>query len=150
LQTLTSSIAKPSYYKRSPRHGFVHRAYKQLKRILRDLVSYAKRHPMKVFMLVLMPLITGGALTALLARFGLRMPPTLERMLGVGMKAASGDGIGLVGEAMRMAGQFGAGDTGSVNIERGRQGDMQWERKHVEKEGPGWGEGIMGVAKMFI
>jgi hypothetical protein len=125
----------------------MHRAYKQVKRLLRDLVYYAKRHPMKVIMLVLMPLITGGALTALLARFGLRMPAGLERMMGVGMKAATGDGIGLVGEAMRMAGEFGSNS--SVHIERGRGDGMQWERKSVEKEG-GWGDGIMGVAKMFI
>ncbi len=100
---------KPSYYKRSPRPTFVTRAYKKLKRLLRDLVYYAKHHPVKVFMLVIMPLLTGGALTALLARFGLRMPAGLERMMGMGAKAMSGDSIGLVGEAVRMAGAAGLG-----------------------------------------
>jgi len=146
---------RPSYYKRSPRHGFVHRAYKQLKRLLSDLVHYAKHHPVKVIMLVLVPLISGGALTALLARFGLRLPPSLERMLGLATKAASGDSIGLVGEAVRMANTFGgASGASNVTIERGSDGSMQWERRHVEKD-VGWGSGLMGsglmgVAKAFL
>ncbi|KUI61611.1 hypothetical protein VP1G_08794 [Cytospora mali] len=96
--------ASTSSYRRSPRPNFLARAYKQLKRLLRDLVYYAKRHPVKVFTLVILPLITGGALTALLARFGLRMPPSIERMLGFGARAMSGDAAGLVGEAVKMAG----------------------------------------------
>ncbi|PMD19792.1 hypothetical protein NA56DRAFT_647084, partial [Hyaloscypha hepaticicola] len=63
-----------SYYKRSPRSGFINRMYTKLRRLLRDLIYYMKKHPMKVFMLVIMPLITGGALTGLLAKFGLRLP----------------------------------------------------------------------------
>lgn len=121
--------------------------YKKLKRLLRDLVHYAKRHPMKVFMLVIMPLITGGALTALLGRFGLRLPPGIERMLGIAAKTASGDGIGLVGEAVRMA--SGMSGSGSVSIERGRGGGMHWERRSYEDEG--WGDGLVrGVSKMFF
>lgn len=130
--------ASTSSYRRSPRPNFVARAYKQLKRLLRDLVYYAKRHPVKVFTLVILPLITGGALTALLARFGLRMPPTIERMLGIGARAMSGDTAGLVGEAMRMAG--GMGGDGRVSLERGRDGGLQWERRSYEREfgGGGW------------
>ncbi|KAK0731068.1 hypothetical protein B0H67DRAFT_548892 [Lasiosphaeris hirsuta] len=143
----------PSYYKRSPRPNFVSRVLRRLKRLLRDLVYYAKRHPLKVFMLVIMPLITGGALTALLARFGLRLPPSLTRMLGVASKAATGDGIGLVGEAVRMASSAGVGaGVTKTSIERGRDGGMQWERRSVEKDswgGGGWGDGLMGIAKMF-
>ena len=155
---LPPKTGKPSYYKRSPRGPFLSRAYKKLKRLLRDLVYYAKRHPVKVFMLVIMPLLTGGALTALLARFGLRMPAGLERMVGIGAKAMTGDGIGLVGEAVRMAGGLGAGG-GSVHLERGRAGDMQWERKSVDRDSGGggaWGGlggalGGMGtMAKMFL
>lgn len=136
-----------SYYKRSPRSNFVQRMYKQLKRLLRDLVYYAKKHPMKVFMLVIMPLVTGGALTALLARFGLRLPPGLERMLGIAAKTASGDSMGLVGEAVRMA--SGLGGSGSVSVDRGRDGQMAWERRTVYQD-EGWGDGLMkGVTKMF-
>ncbi|KJZ76721.1 hypothetical protein HIM_04057 [Hirsutella minnesotensis 3608] len=140
-----------SYYKRSPRQGFVQRAYRQLKRLLRDLVHYAKRHPWKVFLLVIMPLVTGGALTALLARFGLRMPLALERMLGVASRAAAGDSIGLVTDAVRMAGDFGSG---APRAPRPRAGDMHWERRSVysqtRRDNDGWGEGIRGVAKMFL
>lgn len=48
---------------------------------------------MKVFMLVIMPLITGGALTTLLAKFGVRLPPNIVRMFG-GNQAGSRDGYG--------------------------------------------------------
>ncbi|KAJ9142173.1 hypothetical protein NKR23_g7407 [Pleurostoma richardsiae] len=136
-------FGRPSYYKRSPRPSFMARTWKKLKRLLRDLVYYAKRHPVKVFMLAVLPLITGGALTALLARFGLRMPAGLERMLGVGARAMSGDGIGLVGEAVRMAGGLGGG-AASVSMERGRDGGLQWERRRMERDvGGGWGDGLM-------
>ncbi|KAF5669822.1 hypothetical protein FHETE_4810 [Fusarium heterosporum] len=129
--------SRSSYYKRSPRQGFVQKTYKQLKRLLRDLVHWAKRHPWKVFFVVIMPLITGGALTALLARFGLRIPPTIERMLGVASKAATGDSSGLVGEAVRMASGFG-GNT-SVRMERDT---------HSFSSGGGGGDTWSGLASM--
>ncbi|OHF03567.1 hypothetical protein CORC01_01286 [Colletotrichum orchidophilum] len=150
---------RPSYYKRSPRNGFVQKTLKQVKRLWRDLVYYAKKHPYKVVALVIMPLITGGFLTALLARFGLRLPPGIERMIGIGAKAASGDSMGLVGEAVRMAsGGFGGGLAGGAatraHVERGYDGDYSWERRSVEREGGGgggWADGLMnGVAKMFV
>ena len=65
---------------------------------------YLKKHPMKVFMLVIMPLITGGALTGLLAKFGIRLPGGIEKMFG-----AAGVGVG-----------------------RGAGGSMQFERTKVE------------------
>jgi hypothetical protein len=126
-----------SYYKRSPRSGYLKRAYAQLRRLLRDLIYYLKRHPMKVFMLVIMPLITGGALTGLLARFGIRLPGGLEKMFG----AAGGGGYG---------------------VGRGAGGHMQFERSKVEgplgalgglgnlAAGMGGLGGAMNVAKMFM
>ncbi|KAJ4861035.1 hypothetical protein T069G_06023 [Trichoderma breve] len=176
--------SRPSYYKRSPREGFVQRCIKQLKRLLRDLQHYAKRHPWKVFFLVILPLVTGGALTALLARFGLRIPPSLERMLGVAKRAATGDPFSAVGDAVRMAGEYGnpnasgnaiasaaghsyanaagqsyanaAGQSyarGS-RVERGRSGDLQWERKASYYDDRGQEGGMMdgfrkGVSKFF-
>jgi len=86
-------------------------------------------------MLVLMPLITGGALTALLARFGLRLPPFFERMLGMAAKAGSGDSLGLVGDAVRMVSGAAAGSSAAAgagasvsraSYERGRDGGLQW------------------------
>ncbi|KAK1979743.1 hypothetical protein LZ30DRAFT_596223 [Colletotrichum cereale] len=156
---------RPSYYKRSPRSGFVQKTLKQVKRLWRDLVYYAKKHPYKVVALVIMPLLTGGFLTALLARFGLRLPPGIERIIGIGARAASGDSLGLVGEAVRMAsggGGFGGGGGARTHVERGYDGDYAWERRSVERDGGGWGgggggggagwtDGLMsGVAKMFI
>lgn len=71
-----------SYYKRSPRQGYLKRVYAKLRRLLRDLIYYMKKNPLKVFMLVIMPLLTGGALTTLLAKFGLRLPPGLQKLFG--------------------------------------------------------------------
>jgi len=103
---------------------------------------YMKKHPMKVFMLVIMPLITGGALTGLLARFGIRLPGGLEKMFG---------------------GKPGGG--GMAGIGRDGRGGMQWERTHVESHGGGSGAleglgkvvggmggigGAMSLAKMFM
>ncbi|KAI1613950.1 hypothetical protein EDD37DRAFT_475867 [Exophiala viscosa] len=61
-----------------PRSGFVNR----IRRFLREIYSYMRRHPLKVFLLVIMPLLTGGALAKLLAQVGLRLPPSLQRMMG--------------------------------------------------------------------
>ncbi|KAI0485991.1 hypothetical protein F4859DRAFT_468500 [Xylaria cf. heliscus] len=120
----------PSYYKRSPRANFMTRAYKKLKRLLRDLVYWAKRHPVKVFMLVIMPLITGGALTALLARFGLRLPAGIQRMLGIAAKTAGGGGgIGLMGEAVRMAT---GGRGGNSSLDHGYGGGLHYEKRRTE------------------
>ncbi|KAL7936291.1 hypothetical protein V8C35DRAFT_297415 [Trichoderma chlorosporum] len=165
--------SRPSYYKRSPREGFLQRCLKQLKRLLRDLQHYAKRHPWKVFFLVIVPLVTGGALTALLARFGLRIPPSLERMLGMAKQAATGDPFSAVGDAVRMAGEYngtgnaiagaGAGAAGAAGqsyargtrVERVRSGDMQWERKATyyddrDQQQGGLVEGFRkGVTKFF-
>jgi uncharacterized membrane protein YgcG len=130
------------------------RAYKKVKRLFRDLIHYAKRHPWKVFFLVIMPLVTTGALGTLLARFGLRIPAGVESMLGMASRAASGDSFGLARDAMRMAGDFG-GSASGVKVERGRDGGMQWERREGFSSGgggggDGWGDSIMGVAKMFL
>ncbi|KAG6007800.1 hypothetical protein E4U21_005519 [Claviceps maximensis] len=106
--------SRSSYYKRSPRHNFMQKTYKRLKRLIRDLIHYAKRHPWKVFFLVIMPLVTTGVLSSLLARFGLRIPPSLERLLGAASRAAAtGDSLGLVTDAVRMAGELGG--SGRVN-----------------------------------
>lgn len=106
-------------------------------------------------MLVIMPLVTGGALTALLARFGIRLPAGVERLLGLAARAGSGDGIGLVGDAARYFGGGGAGGaaaSSSSSLGRGLDGAVQWERSRVAGHdgGGGWGDEVMGVAKMFM
>ncbi|ATY63911.1 hypothetical protein A9K55_004671 [Cordyceps militaris] len=134
--SLFGGNSRSSYYKRSPRKGFLQRSYKQLKRLIRDLLHWFKRHPWKVFFMVIMPLVTGGALTALLARFGLRMPPSLERALGMASRAASGDGFGLMSDAVRMAG--GGGGGGSA---RGAFGGQD----NYPRRGSGSGGGGFGL-----
>jgi len=47
---------------------------RQLRHLLRDLKYYARKHPLKVFMLIIMPLLTGGALHSVLRKFGIRLP----------------------------------------------------------------------------
>jgi hypothetical protein len=91
---------------------------------------------MKVFMLVIMPLITGGALTGLLARFGIRLPGGLEKMFG--------------------------GHGGGYGVGRGPGGGMQFERSRVQgplgalgglgnlAAGMGGVGGAMNLAKMFM
>ncbi|KAL8997876.1 MAG: hypothetical protein Q9169_002958 [Polycauliona sp. 2 TL-2023] len=71
-----------SYYKRRPRDGYIQRMVHEIKKMLRNLVSYARRHPVKVFMLVIMPLITGGALHNILRQFGIRLPAGLSTLIG--------------------------------------------------------------------
>ena len=58
---------------------------------MRDAYGYARRHPMKVFMLVIMPLITGGALSNILKQFGIRIPVGMFGALG---RSSYGDSYG--------------------------------------------------------
>lgn len=62
----------------------------KVKKWLRDLYYYMKRHPVKVFFLVIMPLITGGVLTKLLSKVGIRLPRQLERMIGSDVSRGAG------------------------------------------------------------
>lgn len=64
-----------SHYKRSPRQGYISYLMHKLQRMLRELWYYAKRHPMKAFFAVVLPLLSaGGAIGGLLRQFGIRMP----------------------------------------------------------------------------
>lgn len=64
-----------SYYKRSPRQGYVSYLFHKLQRMLRELWYYAKRHPMKAFFAVVVPLLSaGGAIGGLMKQFGVRLP----------------------------------------------------------------------------
>ena len=71
----------------------------QVKRYLRRLYDYARRHPVKLLMMIL-PLLTGGALAGVLARFGIRLPRGLNQMVGGGKPARHGG--------------FGGGDFGGM------------------------------------
>lgn len=109
-----------------PRSGFVAR----IRRFLREVYSYMRRHPLRVFLLVIMPLITGGALAKLLAQFGIRLPRSLQSMVGSNPYRSETD---------RYYARGGARDfTGGTAL-------------------PGMGGGVgqsisslMGIAKMFV
>ncbi|KAK2812401.1 hypothetical protein FQN50_001402 [Emmonsiellopsis sp. PD_5] len=78
-----------------PRSGFISRMVRRIRRLFRDIMHYAKKHPMKVFVMVIMPLITGGVLQKMLGVVGIRLPPSLGGLKGGQSKGGrSGGGIG--------------------------------------------------------
>ncbi len=49
--------------------------FAKLRRMLRDLWHYARRHPLKAFFALLVPLLSaGGAIGGLMRQFGVRVP----------------------------------------------------------------------------
>jgi hypothetical protein len=103
----------------------------RLRRFIRDLYYYMRQHPMKVFFLVIMPLLTGGVLTKILAQFGVRLPRGLEQLVG------GGGSRGGMGE--RYYARGGARDFGSGTSLPGMGGGI----------GDNLG-GLLKVAKMFM
>ena len=79
-----------------PRDGYVERLVHQVQRYLRRLYSYARRHPVKLLMMLL-PLLTGGALAGILAKFGIRLPRGMENLMGGGRSRSSMSGSGFGG-----------------------------------------------------
>ncbi|KPI45895.1 uncharacterized protein AB675_783 [Cyphellophora attinorum] len=124
-----SSFSNDRGYSRSSsarsRPGFLNK----LRKFLRQILAYMRRHPLKVFMLVIMPLITGGALTKILGQFGVRLPVGLERMVG-GMGGRSGD---------RFYSRGGARDFDGGSALPGMGGGI----------GEGLG-GLLGIARAFM
>lgn len=113
----SSRYSSTSHYRRRPRDGYINRIVHQIKRYIRELYGYARRHPLKVFMLLVMPLITGGALHNILKRFGIRLPAGMSRAMnnfGGGRGGFAGDrggfsdlgGSGGVQNIMRIAQMF--------------------------------------------
>ncbi|KAI9814092.1 MAG: hypothetical protein M1832_005980 [Thelocarpon impressellum] len=112
-----------SSYGRRPRDGYIARVVHKLRRFLRDLLHYARRHPMKVLMMVVMPLITGGALTGILRTLGIRLP------------------AGLMGGMSRGRGFGGSGDVFGGRSSGGMLGAMA---------GGGGIQGLMKIAQAFM
>jgi hypothetical protein len=79
-----------SYSRRRPRDGYIERMLYKVKKMIRDLWYYARRNPVKVFMMVIMPLVTGGALTKVLQQFGIRLPPGMFGGAGKGRGGGMG------------------------------------------------------------
>jgi hypothetical protein len=79
-----------SYYKRRPRDGYIEYMLHKFKRLLRKLYDYARRHPYKVFFMVIMPLISGGVLHKTARQFGIKLPDILKG--NAGSHSSRGDG----------------------------------------------------------
>ncbi|EQL38791.1 hypothetical protein BDFG_00322 [Blastomyces dermatitidis ATCC 26199] len=117
------SAASSSSRRAKPRSGFIARTVRKIRRLFRHILRYARSHPLKVFFMVVMPLITGGVLQKLLSVVGVRLPPLLGGGHGAGFRGGNGGvgGGGLGG----MLGGGGGGLGGSVG-------------------------GLMSLAKMFV
>ncbi|WPH03596.1 Hypothetical protein R9X50_00647800 [Acrodontium crateriforme] len=64
-----------SYYRRRPRDNFISALMQKLQRMIKELWAYARRHPVKAFFAVVVPLLSaGGAVHGLLRQFGVRIP----------------------------------------------------------------------------
>lgn len=64
-----------SYYKRRPRDGYVAYLMHRLQRMIKELWYYARRHPVKAFFAIVVPLLSaGGAVGGLLKGLGIRLP----------------------------------------------------------------------------
>lgn len=83
-----------SHYKRSPRQGYIGYLFHKLQRMLRELWYYARRHPMKAFFAVIVPLLSaGGAIGGLMKQFGVRNPmASMSSRGGGGYYGSSGYG----------------------------------------------------------
>ncbi|KAE8349085.1 hypothetical protein BDV28DRAFT_69360 [Aspergillus coremiiformis] len=75
--------SSPSVYSSSssrrarPRSGFVQKVVHIVRRLLRDIYKYAHEHPIKVLLLVLIPLLTSGVLQKLFAMIGVHLPKNI-------------------------------------------------------------------------
>lgn len=120
-----SNSGSSSYYKRRPRDGYISYLMHKLQRMFKELWYYARRHPVKAFFAVVVPLLSaGGAVHGLLRQFGVRLPFGLDggaRRGGGGYYGSSGYG--------GSSGGFGGGGGGGWMDQAG---------------------GLMQVAKMFI
>ena len=59
--------------------------------MLRDLYRYVRQHPTKVLIPLVMALVSGGALTALARKVGIRLPSSLENAMGGGARRGGFD-----------------------------------------------------------
>lgn len=112
-----------SYYKRRPRDGYISRLISKLKHLFRELWYYFRRNPVKAFVFVIMPLISGGVLAGFARQFGIRLPGFLmgnaARAGGgyygsAGYGGVSGMSEGLGGLGKMAMGMGGAGGLGSL------------------------------------
>lgn len=91
LRSSTSVYSSSSSRRAKPRSGFIIRMIRRIKRLLRDIWRYARRHPMKVLLFLIVPLIASGVLQKLLAMIGVRLPGRLvDDAVRYGRRASGG------------------------------------------------------------
>jgi len=84
-----SSGGSSSYYKRRPRDGYITYLVHKLQRMVKELWYYARRHPVKAFFAVIVPLLSaGGAIGGLLRGLGVSLP----MMMGGSTRHSRGSG----------------------------------------------------------
>ena len=123
-----------SHYKRRPRDGYISYLVHRLQRLIRELWQYFRRHPVKAFFAVIVPLISaGGAIGGLMKGMGFRIPPGLSSVFGTGSTNRGGGGYygsrGYGGSSSGLGSMFGGGGAGGL----------------MENAGD-----IMKIAKMFM
>ncbi|GAD96352.1 hypothetical protein PVAR5_5005 [Paecilomyces variotii No. 5] len=103
----TGSFFSSSSRRARPRSGFIQRMIHSIKRLFRDIYHYARRNPIKVFLLVIVPLLTSGVLAKLLAVVGIRLPSNLAGPPRGGYGGNSPPGLGdSVNSLMNIAKMF--------------------------------------------
>jgi hypothetical protein len=82
-----------SHYKRRPRDGYISYLVHRLQRLIRELWQYFRRHPVKAFFAVIVPLISaGGAIGGLMKAMGFRIPAGLGSVFGDNASSRGGGG----------------------------------------------------------
>lgn len=103
-----------SYYKRRPRDGYISYLMHRLQRMVKELWYYARRHPVKAFFAVIVPLLSaGGAIGGLLRGFGIRLPADLDSF-GGGTRRGGGGYYGSEGYSSRGGGGGWMDNAGSI------------------------------------
>ena len=108
-----------SHYKRRPRDGYISYLVHRLQRLIRELWQYFRRHPVKAFFAVIVPLISaGGAIGGLMKGMGFRIPPGLSSVFGTGSTNRGGGGYygsrGYGGSSSGLGSMFGGGGAGGL------------------------------------
>lgn len=68
------STSSSSSRRAKPRAGFVHRVVRYIRKLLRDIYRYMRHHPIKTFLVVVVPMVMSGVLQKLLAMIGVPLP----------------------------------------------------------------------------
>ena len=126
-----------SYYRRRPRDGYISYLMHKLQRMFKELWYYARRHPVKAFFAVVVPLLSaGGAIHGLMKQFGVRIP-----MVDGMAKTMGGGYYGSRGYEGRGGGGGGLGGLGGLSGLAGGSGGGGW----MNNAGS-----LMQIAKAFI